>query len=358
MPPMSLHYPPPPPRDGLTEREQGQVAQLFMNNDIPYVYLLAPSIDSRDPDYNTSSWVIPDNHFNRAVQLLKQKFKLPSCKLRRDCAVRDKQFLRPLADYHFHSTKYPTVDQMDALPISTSLDLYKKSSLLWMYPDPPIGAVVARDSYYMARRFPKPGLRSYLPLAEKLPVTVLTFPKYVEAFIMLACRDSAGYWSFKFWIDFLLFLRRYEQGSRQRDPSLAQYADNQYPLWRMEMIAEPYREYYKRLVYYDHDRVEDDDCGTQNLRMLHSTLCDLEMMTEGDGHLLWCCWGRRPRGLRRIPRARWKTVRSGDLVRPQLDLQRLGTDHQCVHKLMALGPGYPLGSHSRCSASSERSSGG
>ncbi|RAH47290.1 uncharacterized protein BO95DRAFT_462317 [Aspergillus brunneoviolaceus CBS 621.78] len=337
--PQTSQIQPSKPRESLKERQQCQVAQIFIKNKIPYVYFLAPSVTSSSPDYNSSSWVIPDEYFGRAVWLLKKKADPPKCLLKRDCATRSKQFLRPLADYHFHSAKYPTVEEFRrGCPISTSIDLYKQSTLLWMFPSPPIGFVTPRDPHYEARGLPKPGLRSYLPLADKLPVTVLTFPKYIEAFIMLACRDSAGHWSLKFWIDYLLFIRRYEEGARQRDPSLAADNDNAFPLWRMETIDEPYREYYKRLVYYDHDRITDNDCGTQNLRFMHSTLTDLMHLPKGDGKLLWCCWGKPVLVHQRQPRPPWKTVRSQGFARPELDLQKLGTEHRCVHKLLLEPP--------------------
>ncbi|RAL12503.1 uncharacterized protein BO97DRAFT_58314 [Aspergillus homomorphus CBS 101889] len=345
--PQQLLITPPKPRDVFTERQQCQVAQLFQDSKIPYVYFLAPSLAARSPDYNASSWVVPDRYFGRAVRTL-QRAEFPKCVLKRECALRSLECLRPLPDYHFHSNKYPTVEQFEyGHPICTSIDLYRKSTLLWMFPDPPIDIVTPHDSCYEARGLTKPGLRSYLPLADKLPVTVLTFPKFIEAFIMLACRDCEGHWSFKFWIDFLLFIRRYEEGARQRDPALADDADKAYPLWRMEMIGEPYRDYYKRLVYYDYDQRWDNDCGTQTLRFLQMTLRDVIDLPKGDGRLLWCCWGKPLPQHKDHSRPAWRNVRCLGEGRPELDLQRLGTQHRCVHKL---APAHPRPYHERPTA--------
>ncbi|RDW67343.1 uncharacterized protein DSM5745_09209 [Aspergillus mulundensis] len=145
-------------------------------------------------------WVIPDEHIERAAQVLDQA-KFPPCTQGRNrCTIFYDLRPHPFPDYHWHTDlAYPEERHLPYMTCGTFL--YRKSRLFWAMPDPPLGPPAPNDKNYMLTCDPRiqqnrPDTlhilgRGPAPADKGLhPVKMPTPARYTEAMILLDLRDT------------------------------------------------------------------------------------------------------------------------------------------------------------------------
>ncbi|KAL4875095.1 hypothetical protein BJY04DRAFT_224401 [Aspergillus karnatakaensis] len=182
-----------------------------------------------------SGWVIPDQHIDKAAEVLTKAGFPPCTQGRSKCAHYCEARLRPIPDYDFHTDhKYPPVNKIP----SAGVCLFRKSRVFWTFPDPTLGPPPKDDPYYRLTTDPRvkqpTDYRSSLPPPNPslYPVKMAVVARYFEAIVLLNMRDFHQDDAQTNWEVQLLYLFGSEH------------------IWglnlKLEDIREPFREYAKR----------------------------------------------------------------------------------------------------------------
>ncbi|KAL4908889.1 hypothetical protein BDW74DRAFT_74251 [Aspergillus multicolor] len=231
----------------INNRLEAYVTRLLEEVDIPSFIWGEPylSILGSTTGFLFSGYVIPDEHIDRAAEVL-EKAKFPPCTLGNKCTHFWELCTHPYPDFHWHTDlRYFELpegpkDPNDFIFFSGGVHLFRKSRLFWEFPDPPLGVPPEDDPYYMLTSDPRINQRypchvrgrqpkGYYPV--KMPVPA----RYFEAMVLLRMRDVRARWLDGCWFVNTLYLL-------DSDHVLLLNLDT-------GDINEPFREYAKRRIF-------------------------------------------------------------------------------------------------------------
>ncbi|RJE21164.1 hypothetical protein PHISCL_06509 [Aspergillus sclerotialis] len=157
-----------------------------------------------------NTWVIPDHLIEAAFKTLRDA-SFPICEMGSECLLVKRWGREPIPEYHFHVDH--TYDKY-----AWTVDLHKKSSILWMLPDPTVEPPVPDDQTYMLTTDPRlppwiPGYGGGRWLECSYPIKIPRPARFLEACFYLYCRDRDGVGFSSYWMVHISYIQQYVEGN-------------------------------------------------------------------------------------------------------------------------------------------------
>ncbi|PWY87492.1 hypothetical protein BO70DRAFT_332391 [Aspergillus heteromorphus CBS 117.55] len=186
----------------LSSHQEEEVAYALDNAKVPYCIWGRPLLRIYgDSATQFSGWVIPDDRLEDASETL-VSIGYRFCQIGEECDImQNGNGSHPHSDYHFHPDEVLQHSPRNGLPTVT-ISLYPKSSILWSFPDPPVGLPEPNDAYYMLASDERLPCHIGAPLSpwlswgrrspERYPLKIPKPIKYLENMVARRCRALDG----------------------------------------------------------------------------------------------------------------------------------------------------------------------